>query len=177
MTKLNDYSPFKILQYCPYCGAKAFQPGGKNNLKCDICRQKFYINASAAVACIITNPQGKILLTRRKFEPAKGMLDLPGGFVDIGETAENAVHREVREELNLDIDSLQYIGSSTNQYLYGGIVYFTLDLGFNCLVSDFSGIKGADDVEDYIFLSPGEVDFRKISFPSIQNILKYYIEK
>jgi 8-oxo-dGTP pyrophosphatase MutT (NUDIX family) len=126
------------------------------------------------VACIIENKQGEILLTRRAFEPSKGMLDLPGGFVNLDETAESTVHREVNEELNLDITSLQYIGSSPNHYLYGGMVYFTLDLGFKCIVTDFTNMHVADDVDGYVFLSHQLIDFRKISFPSICNILQLY---
>ena len=172
---MNDYYPSKVLQYCPYCGAKSFHPKDDNCLQCDTCQRKFFINASAAVACIIENPLNEILLTRRKFDPAKGMLDLPGGFVSPDETAEDAVRREVKEELNLFVDSLQYIGSSHNRYLYDSIVYFTLDLSFKCFVSNFSDMTVADDVDGYKFLSRNRIDFSQICFPSIRNILQQYI--
>jgi len=144
-------------------------------MQCDVCQKKFYINASAAVACIIENPQGEILFTRRAFEPAKGMLDLPGGFVSLNETAEDAVRREIREELNLEIASIQYIGSSPNQYLYGGVIYFTLDLGYKCLVSDFSNLQVADDVDGYVFISHKQINLHEICFPSIRKILQLYL--
>ncbi len=173
--RMTDFFPSNVLQYCPWCGAKAFRPGDENYLQCDVCRHKLYINASAAVACIIENPRGEILLTRRRFEPAKGMLDLPGGFVNVDETAENAVRREIEEELNLRVDSMRYVCSSHNRYLYGGIVYFTLDLGFRCSVSDFSAMRAADDVDGYVFLPPDRIDLRQICFPSIRNIVSGYI--
>ena len=56
-----------------------------------------------AVACFIRNSKGELLLVRRAKEPAKGTLDLPGGFVDMYESAEDAAHREVKEETGLDI--------------------------------------------------------------------------
>ena len=174
---MNNHFPSNEWQYCPWCGEKSFRASHENYMQCDTCRKQFYINASGAVACIIENPQGEILLTRRAFEPAKGMLDLPGGFVSPDEIAENAVRREVKEELNLDIASLQYIGSSPNHYLYGGMVYFTLDLGFKCFVTDFSGMRVADDVDGYVFLPHHRIDLQKVCFPSIRNILQMYLQK
>jgi len=173
---MNKIFPSNVWQYCPWCGAKTFHAGDDNYLLCDACRKKFYINASGAVACIIENPQGEILFTRRAFEPAKGMLDLPGGFVSPDETAEDAVKREIKEELNLETNSMQYISSSHNRYLYGGMVYFTLDLGFKCIVTDFTKMRVADDVDGYLFLPYNKIIMQEICFPSIRNILQLYLK-
>ena len=162
-------------QFCPYCGSKSFRAGKEYYMECGICRKKFYINASGAVACVIENPQGEILLTRRAFNPAKGMLDLPGGFVNPDETAEDAIKREIKEELNLETTSMQYFGSSHNRYLYGEMMYFTLDLGFKCLVADFSTLRVADDVDGYLFLPPHQINLQKIGFSSIRKILQMYL--
>ena len=172
---MDEFFPSKQLRFCPYCSAESFRYREENYFQCDVCERKFYINASAAVAGVIANPQGDILLTRRRYEPSKGMLDLPGGFVNIDETAEDAVRREIFEELNLKVDAMQYIGSSTNRYLYGGIVYFTLDMGFKCSVSDFSEMKADDDIDGYIFTPPEKVDLQQICFPSIRNIMQKYL--
>ena len=174
---MNEFLPSNVLQYCPWCGAKSFRASDDNYMQCDTCRKRFYINASGAVACIIENPQGEILFTRRAFEPAKGMLDLPGGFVSPDETAEDAVRRELMEELNLETESTQYIISSHNRYLYGGVVYFTLDLGFKCIVTDFTKINVADDVDGYHFLQRNRINLQEICFLSIRNILQHYLEK
>ena len=171
---MNDCFPSEIWPYCPYCGVKSFHAGKENYMQCDSCKKKIYINASGAVACIIENPRGEILLTRRAFDPAKGMLDLPGGFVSPDETAEDAVRREIKEELNLEIASIQYIGSSYNRYLYEGMIYFTLDLGFKCLVTDFAGLHIADDVNGYEFIPHHQINMQEISFPSIRKILQLY---
>jgi ADP-ribose pyrophosphatase YjhB (NUDIX family) len=177
LSTMDNHFPSNVWQYCPWCGAKSFRAGSAHYMQCDTCRKKFYINASGAVACIIENLQGEILLTNRAFEPAKGKLDLPGGFVNPDETAENAVRREVKEELNLDIVSMQYIGSSHNRYLYGEIIYFTLDLGFKCTVTDFTDMRVADDVSGHEFIPRHCIDLQKICFPSIRNILKMYLQK
>ncbi len=172
---MDDFIPSKVLTYCPFCGKHTFHPG-VHYLQCDTCGKRLYINAAAAVACIIEDPHGKILLTKRERDPAKGMLDLPGGFVDPGETAEDAVRREIQEELNLQVTDMQYIGTSPNRYLYGGLMYYTLDLGFKCNVSDLSVISAADDVSGFVFLSHDQIDIQQIAFPSIRHIVLCYLE-
>ncbi len=173
---MNEFLPENVMKFCPFCGAKDFHPGDRF-LECGQCKKKFYINAAAAVACIIVDRNGDVLLTRRRFDPAKGMLDLPGGFVDLNETAEYAVKREIREELNLEVEQIRFMCSFPNQYLYGGVVYHTLDLGFICTVSDFSAIATDDDVDAYVFAPIQEIDLQKIGFPSIRKLVQAYIDK
>ena len=55
------------------------------------------------------------------------MLDLPGGFVDENERLEEALQREVKEELGISIDNWKYLTSQANRYLYKGIAYPTCD--------------------------------------------------
>lgn len=52
----------------------------------------------------------KVLMVRRKNDPFKGMLALPGGFVNEGETVEDAVRREVLEETSLEIEPVDILG-------------------------------------------------------------------
>ena len=66
-----------------------------------MCGFVYYFNSSAATAIFITNRVGELLVVRRAKEPAKGTFDLPGGFVDMYETAEEAIIREVKEETGL----------------------------------------------------------------------------
>ncbi|MDR1227073.1 MAG: NUDIX domain-containing protein [Prevotellaceae bacterium] len=135
-----------------------------------------YTNESAATVALITNSKGELLFVRRKFDPAKGMLDLPGGFVDLGETGERAIIREVKEELNLEVDELQFCGSFPNQYLFGGIIYFTLDLTFICKVNDFTLLRAADDAEECLFIAPEKVNLDEIGLGSIKEIVKQVVK-
>ena len=52
----------------------------------------------------------KVILVKRKFEPFKGWWALPGGFVDVGETLEQAAIREAKEEISLDIHIKGFLG-------------------------------------------------------------------
>lgn len=89
------------LEYCPKCGSRHFEKESRKSRRCDNCGFEYFMNASSANAAFIVNERGELLVTRRNREPAKGMLDLPGGFADAGETAEEGVVREVMEETDL----------------------------------------------------------------------------
>ncbi len=68
-----------------------------------------YKNPIPTVDALIEK-NGKILLIRRKIEPFKGKLALPGGHIEYGETVENAIKREVKEETNLKIKLIDILG-------------------------------------------------------------------
>lgn len=169
--------PEKVLKYCPSCGSGLFKTDSPKSFKCDSCGFKFFINSAAAVAGIIENDEGQILLTVRGVEPAIGALDLPGGFVDPMENAEDALKREVKEELNLEITDLIYLTSYPNEYVYKNYSVFTTDLGFACKVKNFDNISVDDDIADFHFFNPKEIDFNKISSNSIKKILKFYLSE
>ena len=64
-----------------------------------------YLAVSAAIF-----RDGRVLIVRRGRAPAKGLYTLPGGGVELGETLEQAVIREIREETTLDIEPLELVG-------------------------------------------------------------------
>jgi ADP-ribose pyrophosphatase YjhB (NUDIX family) len=175
MEQISVTHPSKIFSYCPRCGQKGFLFDGVKAHNCSSCNFKLYINAATAIAAILVAPDGTIVLTRRKNEPRAGTFDLPGGFVDKMERAEEAVRREIYEELGVVVSSMQYLTSYANEYVYRGISYFTCDLAFVCPVSDLSALHPSDDVSEAIVVKPHEIDFNTISFPSIVSILNTYI--
>ena len=94
--------PLHIFKYCPCCGAPAFAENDERSKRCTQCGFVFYHNASAATVAVILNAKGQLLVARRAMEPARGTLDLPGGFVDPGESIDEGCRREVREEIGLE---------------------------------------------------------------------------
>ena len=124
--------PLEKFEYCPRCGSHHFVENGARSRKCENCGFEYFMNPSAANVAIIRNSKGEILVTLRKQEPAKGTLDLPGGFTEIGETSEEGVVREVMEETNLKVTAARYLFSLPNVYRYSGIELPTLDMFYEC---------------------------------------------
>lgn len=166
----------RFFRYCPQCGSGNFGFRSEKLLKCDDCSFEFYVNPAAAVAAMVVDGEGRLLVTVRGKEPAKGMWDLPGGFIDPQESAEDGLRREVKEELGLDIVSAEYLCSAPNVYEYMGIRYNTVDIAYLCLVKDVSQARALDDVASIVWVKPEEIDPAKFGFESMRQILARFVE-
>lgn len=147
-----------LFPYCPSCGKMRLSPDCEKSFICKKCGFIFYLNTASACAALIFNDENQLLITRRKYDPAKGMLDLPGGFTDPGETLENCLKREVKEELNIELAAQKYFCSHPNQYRYKNILYPVIDSFFLCRVISFSNIIANDDVSEFYFLDVKDID-------------------
>jgi NAD+ diphosphatase len=167
--------PLRTFRYCPGCGTKGIAIRGDRSVLCKKCGYHFYFNVAAAVAGIIEDDIGRLLLTVRSHDPKKGALDLPGGFVDLNETAEDALAREIKEELNLKVKNCSYFKSFPNTYIYDNITYRTLDLAFVCTVDSFKDQKPSEEIQGVLFIKPADIDLNSIGFDSIRNIVSSYL--
>jgi ADP-ribose pyrophosphatase YjhB (NUDIX family) len=163
------------ITHCPQCGSESLVWPSPKNFTCTACGFMLYLNIAAAVAIII-ECQGKILFGVRKHEPQRGMLDLPGGFVDQRETAEDALRREVKEELGIMVHDMCYLFSFPNKYLYRGIEYDTLDLVFLVQFDEFPQAVAADDLADLLWIERNAIDFDRIGFSSLRKAVQRYLE-
>lgn len=161
-------------KYCPLCRGEL----SKKNYKLFICRKcgfHFYINPKPSNAAILKNGKGKILLVKRKYPPKKNSWGLPGGFVEINETVEDSLRRELKEELGIFVKKIKYFSSFTDRYFYQGINYYVL---VNFFVG---GIKNQrpipdDDISEFAFFSSSEIPFEKIAFKSFRQVIKDYFQ-
>ena len=169
--------PLEKFEYCPMCGSHHFVANGAASKKCENCGFEYFMNPSSANVAIIRNAKGEILVERRKNEPAKGMLDLPGGFASLGETAEEGVIREVMEETGLKVTSAKYLFSLPNIYRYSHIDIHTLDLFFLCEVEDDSVVAAADDAAEVMWLHPDDIHTEQFGLRSVRWGLITFLER
>lgn len=97
-------------RFCPACGQDWHE-----GVTCISCGVAWWVNPVPAVCGILVR-EGSVLLIHRNSEPYMGSWDLPGGFIEIGETPNEALVREVREETGLNITHEVYFGSWTDLY-------------------------------------------------------------
>ena len=85
--------PLSQFKYCPKCGSIHFEINNEKSKRCADCGFVYYFNPSAATVALIMNEQNELLVCRRAKDPAKGTLDLPGGFIDMAETGEEVLKK------------------------------------------------------------------------------------
>lgn len=165
--------PSGHFRFCPACGAARPAAAEVSPFRCEGCGFTFYFNAAIATAVFIRRPgDGKVLLIRRARDPGKGLLAPPGGFVDIGERAEDAVRREVREEVGLELRDVRFLASFPNRYFYRDVTYPVLDFFFVAEAVDPERTQALDDAESFTWLDPvGELDPGQLAFPSMRMAL------
>lgn len=169
--------PLNHYQHCPVCGSADFLVSSEKSKKCRQCGHEMFLNPSAAVVAFIRNSRGELLVAVRDCEPAKGTLDLPGGFTDIDETVEESVIREVKEETGLDITATTYLFSYPNHYLYSGFDIPTLDFFFECQVKDTSVLHAADDAASCQWVPLDQIHPEAFGLHSIrQGVIRYLQE-
>lgn len=166
----------KQLSFCPKCGHQSLIWDGEKKWSCSDCDYVLYHNCAGAVAVIIKY-KDEIFLTKRNQEPGKGKLDLSGGFVDPKESAEETCRRELKEELNIDINlnQLKYKASLPNTYLYKDINYNTLDLFYEYEVDKkFEVTLELSEVSDYVWIKKDDINIDDIAFDSQKRFFKNY---
>jgi len=161
-------------QYCVRCGQAKPAARSDFEFQCEACGHRHFVNPIAAVVALLSNREGELLLIRRARDPGRGKLGLPGGFVDPGEAAEEALGREVREETGLTVAQWHYFGSLPNQYLYQGYYTPTLDLFYTGTTASFAEARALAEVEALVIVRPGEIAFQEIAFSSNEKALRCY---
>ena len=129
------------MQYCTKC-ARELEQKSEGLLECAEGHQTWVNPIVAAVVYIVDGD--KVLFGVRSREPFAGGLNTPGGFLELHETIEQAAHREAMEEMGVEIEIVDYLGSYVADYNDGrhviNVVYVTE------LVSDRADINPGDDM-------------------------------
>ena len=157
--------PLEKFKFCPVCGSARWTEHNFKSKQCQDCGFVYYANPSAATAAFILNSRNELLVACRGKEPAKGTLDLVGGFVDMYETVEEGMRREIMEETGLEVDEVTYLFSVPNQYLYSGMVI------------DDAKPKAADDAADCLWIPVEDVNPADFGLTSIRRAVERFLEE
>lgn len=170
--------PLKIFSFCPKCGSKNFKISSPYSKKCDKCGFEYFKNPVIGVGVLIFNESGKILCLQREKEPGKGLLALPGGFVDIGESIEEAAHREVKEETGVEIKNLQLVDNIPNSYIYSNMDQYPLDFYFTATIKESQTLKEQIGETSHLrFVFPSEINPDLFAMHSTKEFLKKFLKK
>lgn len=156
-------------RFCPACGSEHFRINDNKSKHCDNCGFTYYYNSAAATVAIIENEKGELLVARRACEPAKGTLDLIGGFVDPGERTEEAIVREIKEETGIEVEEsqLRYLFSQPNTYNYSNFIVRTTDTFFHILIPSTTTFQAKDDVAACWWVKKSELNTSEIGLDSV----------
>ena len=117
--------------HCPICGKGLEDADDGQGIRpyCDACNRFYYSNPAPAACCLVTNEKDELLFVQRSVEPRRGMWTLPGGFVELGETTEEAAIRELEEETGLKGRGVSLVGISTRpSKASGGIIVIAYEV-------------------------------------------------
>jgi len=134
-------------RHCPRCGT-AIEPAD-GRAECGACGYVAYANPAPAACALCLDGDGRILLTRRRWEPYAGMWDLPGGFLAEDELPLDCLRRELLEETGLEVEPDEWFGAFLVPYGDGPGARIVLNLvwtahvvgGTPCAADDVSELR------------------------------------
>ncbi len=160
-----------MMKFCSQCGAPVIRkvPPGDNlpRFVCEACQAIHYQNPKIVAGCI-PEWNGSILLCRRAIEPRSGLWTFPAGFMEIGESAEQAALRETLEEAHADVEIASLYAVFSLPHI--SQVYMV----FRGLMRSPDFKAGAESLEVQLF-PPETIPWGLLAFPVIQETLARYV--
>lgn len=121
------YTPDRTPDHCAFCGT-GFADTASWPRDCPGCGETAWANPFPVAVALLPVVDGgvKLLVVRRSIEPGAGLLALPGGYIELGETWQQAAVRELREESRIDADADQvglfHVGNSARTIQVFGLL-------------------------------------------------------
>ncbi|TKB72597.1 MAG: NUDIX hydrolase [Nitrospira sp.] len=160
------------MNFCSGCGSPVTKkiPTGDNlpRFVCDSCLAIHYHNPKIVAGCI-PEWDGHILLCRRAIEPKSGLWTFPAGFMEIGESIEQAAVRETREEAQAEVEGICLFAVLSIPHIGQAYLVFRGPMSS----PDFGA--GEESLEVQLF-SPSAIPWDKIAFPVVEEALRRYVD-
>jgi NAD+ diphosphatase len=112
-------------RYCGRCGTPTHNKGDERAKECPNCGYVAYPRVSPAMMALVT--RGRELLLARSHRFVNGVYSALAGFVEPGETVEDCVRREVREEVGVEVDAIAYFASQSWSFPHSLMIAFTAE--------------------------------------------------
>jgi ADP-ribose pyrophosphatase YjhB (NUDIX family) len=142
--------------------------GRHRRRRCRACGWIFYDNPLPAANGLIVRA-GRLLLGRRARPPYPGMWDIPGGFLESGETPEQGLRRELREELGATVRRMRWAGGAADRYGRDGCPVLSILFWVTLAPGP---LRPADDVAELRWFAIDQLPFRRIAFASTRRMLR-----
>lgn len=155
------------MNFCRRCG-KPLTNIERHIFKCEA-GHILFANSSPAASLVLIDNQKQALIAIRALEPGKGKWDIPGGFLDEGETGEDALRREMQEELGLSPEAYtapQYLLTYIDPYEYKNETIPVFSVMYWAYLKPEANIQPADDVAKTILISYQDAAMENMQFQS-----------
>ena len=166
----HDLSEEIHYRFCPRCGhplhREVIKSSEPERPVCGDCGFVVYLDPKVAVGTLGTL-KGEVILLRRGIKPAYGQWVFPGGYVNRGETLEEAAIRETNEEVNLDVKIERLI----NAYSYPGRPVVLVAYAVSVVGGELSAGDVAIEVATF---APKDIPWKELAFPSTRDALREY---
>jgi ADP-ribose pyrophosphatase YjhB (NUDIX family) len=139
------------------------------SISCDHCGYGAYYNPKPVAAAIPTTPDDHVILLRRAFDPGKDLWTFPGGFVDLGESVEDAAHRETREELDIAVTLTRLVG------VYSQPTDRVVLIVFAATTDETP--QTTDEALEVRAFAPDEIPWQELAFWSTTNALSDFLAR
>lgn len=112
-------------RFCGRCGTPTHDKAGERAKQCPACGYVAYPRISPAMMVLVTREKELLLARARRFPQA--MYSALAGFVEAGESIEDCIHREVREEVGVEVDRLRYVASQSWPFPHSLMIAYTAE--------------------------------------------------
>lgn len=162
-----------IPRFCHQCGGKIalknIKHGEPDRHVCDACGEVHWLEPKIAVGALIACDGGLVML-KRDIDPGRGKWVFPGGFVDRGESLEQAAAREAREEARIEIGDLELLGA----YSYEG--HPVILIAYAARLKSGTPVAG-DEAQACEIWKLDRIRWDELAFRSTQDAVRAYVKR